>query len=183
MKGIISTILLVLAAAASAVAQQAAADRQVSSAPASSAVANGVTEIFLARENGAGSYGEPATSFAPRDIPIYCVVQLENGSPVTVKMELFAVSVARVRPGSRVVSTSYTTSERQDLVYFTGRPEGLWVPGKYRVDVSIDGKPAASREFTVVAAVRKEPAAAAPASFGPKPAATGRRPRPARKTL
>ena len=110
---------------------------------------DGLPEIILAKDNGLGKAGDPATVFLPTDIPIYCIVQLDSSDPVTVKMNLVAVSVPGVKPETRVVSSIYTTRDMQNRVDFTGRPAGLWVAGKYRVDVFIDGKAAVSKEFTV----------------------------------
>jgi hypothetical protein len=110
---------------------------------------DGVPEIILARGDGLGKVGQPATEFLPTDVPIYCIVQLDSSDPVTVRMNLVAVSVPGVKPETKVVSTSYTTRDMQDRVDFTGRPAGLWVSGRYRVDVFLDGKPAGSKEFTV----------------------------------
>lgn len=110
---------------------------------------DGVPEIILARGDGLGKMGQPTTEFLPTDVPIYCIIQLDSSDPVTVKMNLVAVSVPGVRPETRVVSTVYTTKDMENRVDFTGRPAGLWVSGKYRVDVFLNNKPAGSKEFTV----------------------------------
>lgn len=115
----------------------------------------GISELYLAKDNGLGAAGVAAAEFLPTDIPIYCIVQLNSAVPTTVKMNLIAVSVHGVKSETHVVSTTYTTKDGQDRVNFTGRPDGRWVVGKYRVDVYIDGRPIASREFTVSKAPQK----------------------------
>jgi len=100
----------------------------------------GVEDVYLAKDNGKGQAGETATVFRTNDIPIYCIVQLDSSTPVTVKMELVAASVAGVKADTKVVSTSYTTKGSENRVNFTGRPEGKWTPGKYRADIFLDGK-------------------------------------------
>lgn len=95
-------------------------------------------DMYLAKDDGSGRAGEIATSFATTDVPIYCVVLLSGESPVTVKVNLVAVTVAGVRAETRVVSTSYTTKDNQNRVNFTGRPEKVWTDGKYRADVFIN---------------------------------------------
>jgi hypothetical protein len=122
----------------------------------------GITEIYLARDDGTGKAGEQATSFVTTDVPIYCVVQLDSGVPVTVKMNLVAVAVPGVKAETRVVSTSYTTKDNQDRVNFTGRPAGQWVAGRYRVDIFVGDLPAVSREFAVQRAVHARPKPATP---------------------
>lgn len=96
-------------------------------------------QVYLAKDDGSGNPGEAMTEFTVSDIPIHCVVVLSNASSVTVKMKLIAVRVAGVDPEKEVVSTSYTTKNMQDRVFFNGRPQKLWVPGTYRADIYIDG--------------------------------------------
>ena len=122
-----------------------------------------VSEIYLAKDDGTGKAGDAATAFETTDVPIYCVVQLDSGESVTVKMQLVAVSVPGVKPGTKVVATSYTTKDFQDRVNFTGRPQGQWVAGRYRVDIFIENVQVASREFAVQKATQAKPAVNKPA--------------------
>jgi len=108
-----------------------------------------IEEVYLAKDNGSGKAGEQADEFRTTDVPIYCVVLLDNPAKVTVKMNFVAVSVKGVKPETKVVSVSYTTKETQNRVNFSGTPEGTWVPGRYRVDLFIDGRPARSIEFDI----------------------------------
>ena len=96
-------------------------------------------EVYLAKDDGAGNPGEAATEFISTDVPIHCVVVLGKASSATVKMDLIAVSVAGVKPESRVISTSYTTKGLQDRVLFNGKPQKLWIAGTYRADIYVDG--------------------------------------------
>jgi hypothetical protein len=117
-----------------------------------------VEDVYLARDDGEGKAGEVTETFTPSDIPIQCVIVLSNGRPRSVKMMLVAVKVPGVKPESRVVAAAYTTKDEQDRVYFTGRPEGKWVPGTYRIDVFVDEKKERSVMFEVKGTV--SPAAA-----------------------
>ncbi|MGQ0540742.1 MAG: hypothetical protein ACT4O9_02680 [Blastocatellia bacterium] len=111
---------------------------------------NGIVEsIYLAKDDGAGKAGEEAVEFTTSDIPIYCVVLLKTTDPAAVKMNLVAVSVPGVKAETRVVSTSYKTKDGENRVNFSGRPDGRWVAGKYRVDVFIDGVRETSLEFKI----------------------------------
>lgn len=96
-------------------------------------------QVYLAKDDGTGKPGEQTVEFAVSDVPIHCVVVLSNGDSLTVKMDLVVVSVAGVRPETKVVSASYTTKDLEDNVYFTGKPRGLWVQGEYRADIYING--------------------------------------------
>lgn len=108
-----------------------------------------VRETYLARDDGEGNAGEQVSEFRTSDVPIYCVVVLDNAGKVTVKMNFVAVNVAGVKPETKVVTASYSTNERQNRITFTGTPEGKWTPGRYRVDLFIDGKPAKNLEFYI----------------------------------
>ena len=118
----------------------------------------GVEDIYLAKDDGKGQAGESATVFRTNDIPIYCIVQLDSTTSVTVKMNLVAESVAGVKADTKVVSTSYTTKGGQNRVNFSGRPDGKWTAGKYRAEIFIDGKLSKNLPFEI-----KDPA---PASSG-----------------
>ena len=108
-----------------------------------------VEEVYLARDDGEGKAGEQVSEFRTNDVPIYCVVLLDAVGKVTVKMNFVAVNVSGVKAETKVVTASYTTKDGQNRVNFTGRPEGKWTPGKYRVDLFIDGKAAKNLEFEI----------------------------------
>jgi len=141
-----------------------------------------IEEVYLARDNGEEKAGEQVTEFRTTDVPIYCVVLLDSAAKTVVKMNFVAVAVAGVKPETKVVTASYTTNAGQNRVNFTGRPEGKWTPGTYRVDLYVDGKIAENVQFEIKgtgtvngitsAAKYMQPAAEPPK---PKPA---KRPRP-----
>lgn len=110
---------------------------------------SGIEEVYLAKDDGSGSAGEQVTEFDTTDIPIYCVVLLGSDAATVVKMNFVAVSVLGVKPETKVVTASYTTKKGQNRVNFTGRPEGKWTAGKYRVDLFLDGKKAREIELVV----------------------------------
>ena len=109
----------------------------------------GIDEIYLAKDDGTGSAGEPAAAFITTDVPIFCVVLLNSTRPVTVKMNLVVVSVPGVKAETKVVSATYTTKDSQNRVNFTGRPHGPWVAGKYRVDIFIEGRAAGTKALLI----------------------------------
>lgn len=108
-----------------------------------------VEDIYLARDNGKGKIGETAEGFFTNDIPIHCVVQLDSLKPVTVTMVFIAVNVSGVKGETKVITTKYKTNGEQNQVYFTGRPDKVWVAGEYRIDIFIDGRPDKSVEFEI----------------------------------
>jgi hypothetical protein len=138
MKFILVTVILILTAV-SAFAQ------------ADSGKTVAVEELYLAKDDGNGKAGEQVSEFSTADVPIYCVVLLDDAQKVTVKMNFVAVGVPGIKADTKVVSASYTTKEGQNRVNFSGRPEGKWPPGKYRVDIFLDGKAAKALEFDIKA--------------------------------
>ncbi len=109
----------------------------------------GIEEVFLARDNGKGEPGEAVKSFTTKDIPIHCVVQLDSMNPVLVAMNFIAANVPGVKRETKVFSTSYKTNGQQSRVSFSGKPDKIWVPGLYRIDILIDGLAAQSVEFEI----------------------------------
>ena len=142
------------------------------------AAAPKVGELYLAKDNGNGKAGEQVAEFSTSDIPIYCVVLLDGSGKVTVKMNFVAVSVVGVKADTKVVTASYTTKDGQNRVNFTGRPEDKWTPGKYRVDVFLDGKIAKNIEFEIKGAGGNTAAAK---YFNTPEVTKSRPPKPARK--
>jgi hypothetical protein len=126
---------------------------------AAQTAAPSIEEVYLARDNGNGKAGEQAEEFRTTDVPVHCVILLDIPAKVTVKMNFVAVNVAGVKPETKVVTASYTTKETQNRVNFTGTPDGTWTPGRYRVDLFIDGKPARSVEFDIKASTANVAAA------------------------
>lgn len=106
-------------------------------------------QAYLAKDNGFGQPGEASTVFSVTDIPIHCVVVLSNIDSATVKMDLIAVSVRGLKADSEIISTSYTTKDMQDRVFFNGRPNKLWFAGEYRADIYIDGNLVGKFPFTI----------------------------------
>ncbi len=109
-----------------------------------------IEDLYLAKDDGQGKAGEKSESFFTNDVPIYCIVQLNSTRPANIKMNFIALKVAGVKAESLVFSISYKTNGKQSRVNFTGQPEGgKWVSGTYRIDISIDEKPAKNLTFEI----------------------------------
>ena len=113
------------------------------------APAPAVEELYLAKDDGKGKAGDQVSEFGTSDIPIYCIVLLERAAKVTVKMNFVAVRVSGVKTDTEVVTASYITKEGQNRVNFSGRPDDKWTPGKYRVEIFLNGKIAKNVEFEI----------------------------------
>ena len=109
----------------------------------------GVEEISLTRDDGNGKPGEASSVFMTTDVPIHCFVQLGSAKSVFVKMNFVAVKVGNLKAETKVVSVSYKTNGKHNIVNFTASPETLWAAGAYRIDILVDGKLAKSLEFEI----------------------------------
>lgn len=127
-----------------------------------------VEDLYLARDDGEGKAGDVTTVFSPGDIPIHCIVVLNDAAPATVKMNFVAVKVNGVKPESRVVSASYSTVQGQDRVFFTGKPHGMWTAGSYRIDIFVNDKLERSLAFEVKGGALPGASSFAPAKQKPK---------------
>ena len=136
-----------------------------------------VEDLYLAKDDGNGKAGDQVSEFSTSDVPIYCVVLLDATGKVTVKMNFVAVSVAGVKPETKVVTTSYTTKDGQNRVNFSGRPDDKWTPGKYRVDIFLDGRIAKNVEFEIKSRTSSATASKFVASPNPPKPAPPRSPR------
>ncbi len=110
---------------------------------------NKVTKLSLAREDADGNIEENVEIFSPKDVPIFCYVDLSSSKPTSVQLNFIAVKVKGVRPNSKIISTRYKTKKGENAVTFTGKPEKDWIIGTYRVDILLNGKLAVSKEFAV----------------------------------
>ncbi len=99
-----------------------------------------VDELTLAVDDGSGGTGEERDSFLPTDVPIHCSILLSSAKPATIKMNIVFVKSVAPKSEQKVVTVSYKTNGKQNMVNFTASPEKYWTEGKYRVDIYIDGK-------------------------------------------
>ena len=79
-------------------------------------VGPGIGDAYLAKDDGTGKPGEPVSEFRTSDVPIHCVVVLDANGRSAVKMIFVAVDVAGVRPETKVVTSTYWTTENQNKV-------------------------------------------------------------------
>ena len=114
-----------------------------------------VEKISLARDDGKGNVGEETTTFLTTDIPIYCSVELSSTKSVAVKMNFVVVEANGLKAGKNIVSVSYKTNGKQNVVNFNASPAEAWAAGKYRVDILLDGKLAESLGFKIQSSTPK----------------------------
>jgi hypothetical protein len=109
-----------------------------------------VEKISLGRKDKDGNIEEGVEVFAPKNIPIYCYIDLTSGQPTLVKMKIVAVKAKDLRPGTQIVAVQYQTKDGENGVTFNASPGNSWAAGEYRVEVFLDGKPSVTKDFRVV---------------------------------
>lgn len=124
-----------------------------------------IYEVYLAKANADGEAGDVVEEFWVNDVPIFCVVELTEGDPVTVTLSFVAANVPGVRKDSKVVTSVYTTKQGETRVNFSGRPLKTWVAGRYRADILINGTLRKSVEFDI----KKPVSVPAASKFSPTP--------------
>ncbi len=111
-----------------------------------------VESIALMRDDGRGNPGDETEFFKTTDIPVHFQIQINSFAPVTFKMTLAAADVKSLKAGTKILTVSYKTNGEQNIVNFKGSPKTVWLAGKYRVEIFIDGKAAGNKEFEISAA-------------------------------
>lgn len=122
---------------------------QDESADASDNAAVSVEQISLLRDDGAGKAGDEIEGFLTTDKILHFRIRLSSQKSSAVKMILVAVDVKGLKPETKSVTVNYQTNGKQNVVNFTATPEAVWLVGKYRADVFIDGKLADKKEFEI----------------------------------
>ena len=113
-----------------------------------------VEELTIARDNGSGEIGEEQETFSPNDVPIHCSIVLSSRKAATVKMNIVFLKPGAAKSESKILTVSYKTNGKQNMVNFTGAPDKLWTVGNYRIDIFLDGILSTSKEFEVKAAAK-----------------------------
>ncbi len=108
-----------------------------------------ITNLSLAKKDSDGNIIENLEVFSPKDVPIYCYIDLNSEIPTLVKMNVVAVKAKGLRANSQIISVSYKTKKGETGVSFDASPKNIWATGDYRVDILLNGKLNKSKEFKI----------------------------------
>jgi hypothetical protein len=121
-----------------------------SQAPADNVAAvQGVEAVTLFKDDGKGEADAESVEFLTTDSPIHCRIELATVTRTAVKMVVTAADVKGMRSGTKAVSTAFQTNGQQNIVNFKFSNKDGWLPGKYRIDVLLDGVLGKSLDFTI----------------------------------
>lgn len=137
----------------------------------------GIESIVLMRDDGDGNADDEVAVFNQTDVPIHCQIQLDSFIPAIVKMNLIATDVKGLKAESKIITVSYKTNGKQNIVNFKGAPDNIWLAGKYRMDIFVNEKLAGNKEFEIQANKTSTTAQTNFVEPKPKPKTVSRRPR------
>lgn len=108
-----------------------------------------ISEIHMAKDDGSGSPGDEATSFAPGDHTIHCVATLKDAKSGTrMKFSWWAVD-AEGTTNQKIKDIDYTTKALENVVHGHLTLPQDWPKGKYKVDVYVNGNLDKTLQYSV----------------------------------
>jgi hypothetical protein len=124
----------------------AAASDTSMAAPAPAPAAFAVRSVEVGKQIGPDKrVAAPSTTFSPKDT-IYASVATEGAAPskTVVAKWTFGTAGKPVKTDSQTIAPAGPASTEFHIT----KPSG-WPAGKYKVEISVDGSPAGSKEFEV----------------------------------
>ena len=98
-----------------------------------------LSEIHMSKDDGNGDPGDAATVFNENDRTIHCVAKLSNPKPGTnMKFTWWVVEAAGAQ-NEKIQDIEFTTNALEDVVHGNLTPPSDWPPGKYKVEVYVNG--------------------------------------------
>lgn len=108
-----------------------------------------ITDVELARDDGSGRAGQRVTSFRTKDNPLHCVAAL-NKPREGVRVGFVWVAVEAGGERERVLAhAEYVTKTGEARADGVASLPREWPKGRYRVQLSLNGRAARTIEFTI----------------------------------
>ncbi len=108
-----------------------------------------IKAVHIAKDNGKGGPGEKSDTFGPADRTIHCVVELATSTPgAKIKYSWWVVESESAR-NEKIEDFEYTTRPEDRVVHGHLTMPQDWPPGKYRVEVFVNGHLEESVEYSV----------------------------------
>ncbi len=118
--------------------------------PTSGAKSTGlIKQAHMAKDNGKGGPGDKTDTFGPADRTIHCVVELAEPSAETKIRYSWWVVEAEGAKNEKIEDIEYTTRPEDRVVHGHLTLPNDWPPGKYKVDVYVNGNLEQSVDYNV----------------------------------
>ena len=113
-----------------------------------------IKEVHMAKDNGKGGPGEEMDTFGPTDKTIHCVVELnEPNAGTKIRYSWWVIDAEgdnneKVQ-NEKIEDVDYTTKPDDRIIHGHLTVPDDWPPGKYKVEVYVNGNLEQSVEYKV----------------------------------
>ena len=108
-----------------------------------------ITDIEMARDDGAGRGGQVVRSFRVKDNPLHCVVTLSRAQQGTRVRFVWTAIDAGGKRDEAIGRAEVVTGPREIVADGQLRHPREWPAGRYRVQASVNGRASRTVEFTI----------------------------------
>ena len=108
-----------------------------------------ISELHMAKDNGNEQPGAETKTFRPGDRTVHCVAKLKEAKDGTkLNFAWWAVDVEGSK-NEKLKDLDYTTKGEENIVHAHLTLQRDWPKGKYKCEVTVNGKVEKSVEYTV----------------------------------
>lgn len=126
-----------------------AADANNSNSTSFSSSTGALSDVHMARDNGKGDPGEETDTFTSKDRTIHCVTTLKDAKSGTQMKFSWYVVEAEGGKNEKIRDIDYTTRALENVVHGHLIAPRDWPPGKYKVEVYVNGNLEGTVPYTV----------------------------------
>jgi hypothetical protein len=126
-----------------------AADANNSNSTSVSTSTGALSDVHMARDNGKGDPGDETDTFTSKDRTIHCVTTLKDAKSGTQMKFSWYVVEAEGGKNEKIRDIDYTTRALENVVHGHLIAPRDWPPGKYKVEVYVNGNLEETVPYTV----------------------------------
>jgi hypothetical protein len=126
-----------------------AADANNSNSTSVSTSTGALSDVHMARDNGKGDPGEETDTFTSKDRTIHCVTTIKDAKSGTQMKFSWYVVEAEGGKNEKIRDIDYTTRALENVVHGHLIAPRDWPPGKYKVEVYVNGNLEETVPYTV----------------------------------
>lgn len=142
-------VLGILTACGGKSANQMSKANPAGTAAVNTTAVTSVNDLHMARDDGKGNPGEETDHFGPEDRTIHCVAELKEAKPGSSIRFSWVIVEAQGAKDEKLEESDYSTKPGEEVVHGQVTLPKDWPPGKYKVDVFVNGKLDKTIQFTV----------------------------------
>jgi hypothetical protein len=108
-----------------------------------------ITDMEMARDDGAGRGGQVVRSFRTKDGPVHCLVTLSRAAEGTRVRFVWTAVEAGGKVNEVLATAEVVTRPREIVADGQLRHPREWPAGRYRVQAAVNGRSSRSLDFTI----------------------------------